>query len=373
VTRLPTPDAVDIESVKYETIGTGAAQAVKATIKVTDLTVIPQGTFWRASFAANCPFSVLNPTGEYTFGISDDGDQFFLQANTTDEGVQSFEYGKAVRNPDGSITHTTLGAADGGAFNQTNRTITIEVTLAKLNAVLAAANRPLLAPGSVVAGLRARAVTADVNLPPPAGRQGRRDPHTWRHAVRDWRLVNRAGEHRLAEGARLSRNIRHPASTDRHARHREPQWPARRGPASGCRHIRQPCRCRLRRDRDSPSGGNVSNVSVSGNVVTVDLSGVGNAQTITINLLGVTDGSNRGNVAIPMSVLLGDATANRDVNASDVSQAKSFSGMVTTGANFRNDITVNGVINTSDIGIIKANSGTGLGGAAPSRTATETR
>ncbi|HEX8619295.1 MAG TPA: hypothetical protein VF911_17060, partial [Thermoanaerobaculia bacterium] len=58
VTRIPTPDPVDIESVKYETIGSGATQAIRATIKVTDLTVVPQGTFWRASFAANCPFSV---------------------------------------------------------------------------------------------------------------------------------------------------------------------------------------------------------------------------------------------------------------------------------------------------------------------------
>jgi len=63
---------------------------------------------------------------------------------------------------------------------------------------------------------------------------------------------------------------------------------------------------------------------------------------------------------VPMGVLLGDTTGNGSVNSSDISQAKSNSGQVTSAANFRTDVTVNGVINSSDIGIVKANSGTSL-------------
>jgi hypothetical protein len=371
VTRVPTPDSLDILSVKYETVGSGAAQAIKVTMKMSDmLAVPPAGSFWRASFAANCPYSVLNPTGEYTFGISDDGDQFYLQANTSDEGVQTFEYGKAVRNPDGSISYTPIGAADAGAFNIADKTVTMEITLTKLNAVLAAANRPLLQTGSVVAGLRARAVTIDVDLPPPAGRQGRRD-------------ITRGGTQFVIGGSSIvpvsavSRKVHGPAGpfdlplplTG------TPGIESRFGQPGAGEHqvvvtFANPVAVASGATVDAAGGGSVSSMSVSGSVVTINLTGVGNAQRIMINLQGVTDGTNTGNVSIPMSILLGDTTANGETNASDVSQAKAISGQVTTAANFRVDVTPNGVINSSDIGVIKANSGTQLPPAAAAKSAT---
>ena len=175
VVRVRTPDALDIESVRYDTSGTGDKLAIAATMRVTDLAVIPPGSFWRASFAVNCPNSVLSADGTYSYGISDDGDQFYLEARTTDAGAQTFVYGIAIRNPDGSITYTEVGGADAGEFNSETRTVSAQVSVAKLNAVLSAADQPLIQNGTVVAGLRARAVTADVVAPPPAGRQGRRD------------------------------------------------------------------------------------------------------------------------------------------------------------------------------------------------------
>src|SRR6202048_3815658 len=51
--------------------------------------------------------------------------------------------------------------------------------------------------------------------------------------------------------------------------------------------------------------GSVSNSSTSGNQVTVDLSGVTNAQRIVIKLSSVSDGVSTNDVEIPMSVLLG--------------------------------------------------------------------
>ena len=107
--------------------------------------------------------------------------------------------------------------------------------------------------------------------------------------------------------------------------------------------------------------GTVSTTTGSGTTaVTVNLTGVTNAQTITLTLSGVNDGTSAGDVGVRMGVLLGDTTANGTVNSSDIGQAKANSGQTTDGTNFRTDVTVNGAVNSSDIGTIKAQSGTTL-------------
>jgi len=108
-------------------------------------------------------------------------------------------------------------------------------------------------------------------------------------------------------------------------------------------------------------GGNpAAGVNANGSVVTVDCTGVPNAQTINIALSNVSDGTNTVNVSIPMGVLAGDTTNNRAVNSSDIAQTQSQSGQSVTNANFREDVTVNGLINSSDIAFVQAHSGTGL-------------
>jgi hypothetical protein len=97
-----------------------------------------------------------------------------------------------------------------------------------------------------------------------------------------------------------------------------------------------------------------------GGQVTVDLTDVANAQTIMLTLFRVNDGTNGGDVAIPMGVLLGDTTANRSVNASDISQTKAQSRTPVDATNFREDVTANGEINSSDISVVKAQSGSAL-------------
>src|SRR5207237_4861002 len=64
-------------------------------------------------------------------------------------------------------------------------------------------------------------------------------------------------------------------------------------------------------------GGQAATTSTNGSVVTVNCTGVPNAQDIAITLNNVSDGTNIGNVSIPMGVLEGDTTANRRVNSSD--------------------------------------------------------
>jgi hypothetical protein len=105
------------------------------------------------------------------------------------------------------------------------------------------------------------------------------------------------------------------------------------------------------------SGGasNGGAVIISGNVVTIPLTNVTNAQIINVTLNNVNGSTN---VTIPMRVLIGDVTGNGVVNASDISQTKLQSGQQVTASNFRDDVNGNGVINASDVALVKAQSGT---------------
>ncbi|MDP9253592.1 MAG: dockerin type I domain-containing protein, partial [Verrucomicrobiota bacterium] len=87
---------------------------------------------------------------------------------------------------------------------------------------------------------------------------------------------------------------------------------------------------------------------------------VSNAQTITVILVGVNDGTNTHDVSVQMAILVGDTTGNGSVNSSDISQTKAQSGTVANSGNFRTDVTVNGLINSSDISSVKSKSGTAL-------------
>ena len=105
--------------------------------------------------------------------------------------------------------------------------------------------------------------------------------------------------------------------------------------------------------------GTVTGTSLSGNQITIDFTAA-NAQTITLKLFGVNDGTGPGDISIPISLLLGDTNANGIVNASDISETKAQTGTATTSANFRQDVNVNGLINSSDISLVKSKTGTGL-------------
>lgn len=99
---------------------------------------------------------------------------------------------------------------------------------------------------------------------------------------------------------------------------------------------------------------------VSGNQVTINLTNVSNAQRLTINLLGVNDGTNPRDLAVPMAILIGDTNADNFTDAIDVSQTKSQSGNPVTGSNFREDVNVDGFIDAIDTSLVKSKSGTAL-------------
>ena len=109
--------------------------------------------------------------------------------------------------------------------------------------------------------------------------------------------------------------------------------------------------------------GNVAGTpAISGNTMTVNLTGVANAQTLSVTLNGLKDQflQDLPDTAVNMSVLIGDVTDNESVNASDVSATKVQSGAPVSNANFRSDVNANGAINASDVSAVKSHSGEGL-------------
>ena len=119
------------------------------------------------------------------------------------------------------------------------------------------------------------------------------------------------------------------------------------------------------------SGGVAGSPTFAGNTMTVNLTGVADAQEITLTLSNVTDDSAQvlPNTVVTMRVLAGDTNGNSTVNASDIGATKAQSGAAVTAANARQDMNVNGSINASDIGLVKSRSGAFIPPASPSQVA----
>jgi hypothetical protein len=117
-------------------------------------------------------------------------------------------------------------------------------------------------------------------------------------------------------------------------------------------------------DGASVSSGTVSSsgIDTDPHQYVVNLSGVTNAQVITVNLANVADSA--GNfgavVSASMEVLVGDTNADGFVDSADIGQTKSQSGAGLTSANFREDVNTDGFLDSADIALVKSKSGTAL-------------
>jgi hypothetical protein len=103
--------------------------------------------------------------------------------------------------------------------------------------------------------------------------------------------------------------------------------------------------------------GSVAQATANGTVVTVDLANVTDAQTLTVRLAEVSNGSSTGNVDVRMSVLIGDANGDGTVNTGDALQTRNRSGQPTDGTNFRSDFNADGFVNSGDVLIVRGRSG----------------
>ena len=101
---------------------------------------------------------------------------------------------------------------------------------------------------------------------------------------------------------------------------------------------------------------------ISGNTMRVNLTGITDAETVTITLSKVSDQYAHVLPDIPLNItfLLGDTNGNGAVNSSDVSQIKAQVGHSVNSENFRTDLNSNGAINAGDVAIVKSRSGHGL-------------
>jgi hypothetical protein len=110
--------------------------------------------------------------------------------------------------------------------------------------------------------------------------------------------------------------------------------------------------------------GSVSGaLGFAGNTVTVQLTGVTNAQRVTVNLSNMTDDYGQVLQSTPLTVsfLVGDTNGSGNVNATDIGQTKAGSGQAVSASNFRQDVNVSGgSINASDVGLVKAAAGSQL-------------
>jgi hypothetical protein len=142
---MPDVDSpADILTIGYGCQLVNGATWITATMTTSGLDVAPPESMWRMSFATN-------PTKP---GVVDRADQWFVEADIDPAGARSFSWGVASRNGDGSIAYAVKGPADAGAFDLTNRSVTVKVDVARLNAVQ---QRGLIKNGTVLMGLRGSA------------------------------------------------------------------------------------------------------------------------------------------------------------------------------------------------------------------------
>ena len=108
--------------------------------------------------------------------------------------------------------------------------------------------------------------------------------------------------------------------------------------------------------------GTAGSPTFSANTMTVGLTGVTNAQKVTVTLSGVTDVFSQvlPNTDVSMNVLIGDTNASKAISSADITQTKARLGAILDNTNFRSDINASGAVTSADIGLIKSNLGTGV-------------
>jgi hypothetical protein len=106
--------------------------------------------------------------------------------------------------------------------------------------------------------------------------------------------------------------------------------------------------------------GSITNFTVVGNQVTVNLTAVSNAQTIVVTLARVSDGLNTSDVQATMGRLLGDVNGSGLVDGNDVSTVQSHTRQSVNSANFRCDVNADGLLDGNDVSTTQRQTRTAL-------------
>ncbi|HEY2953932.1 MAG TPA: FlgD immunoglobulin-like domain containing protein [Candidatus Eisenbacteria bacterium] len=154
---IPEDNPFDILWIDYDCEAGPDGPMLVATMKVSSLTQIPAGVEWRINFSADAPGGRPGRPG-----LSDRGQQFFLDAGSDPNSLQAFAWGTATRSDSGHVNYRARGDCDFGEFNQAQGTITMKVSLSKLDAFA----DPDLGPGTVLSGLRGQTLEWGFEGPP---------------------------------------------------------------------------------------------------------------------------------------------------------------------------------------------------------------
>jgi len=92
--------------------------------------------------------------------------------------------------------------------------------------------------------------------------------------------------------------------------------------------------------------------------MTVNLTGVANAQKIIVTINNVADASRiLAKATVPMGILLGDVDANKTVDNKDVNAVSAKVDAGLSQATFRDDVDVSGTIDQTDVDITQGQVG----------------
>jgi len=110
------------------------------------------------------------------------------------------------------------------------------------------------------------------------------------------------------------------------------------------------------------SGSVLGSPSFAGKTMTVDLTGVADAQMITVTLSQVTTGTSQvlANAQVSANMLIGDTNADKSVGSADVAQTRAQIGVAVGAGNFRQDVKVDGTINLGDVLQVRSHVGNSL-------------
>jgi hypothetical protein len=323
-------------------------------MKVGNLLTVPPNSRWRMVWN-----SIATPDEQFFVGMTSD-----QNSNVT------FEYGTVATLSEvvlGVPTENPLGAPDAGTNYNADGTITIFIDKSKVGSPK---------PGDLLGAVNGRTFNTGDSPPETVERSNQLVDHTFVKGNTDNSYP--ASTYTVAGNTICSSGNIEPVSAVSRKTHGsagvfdidlpltgEPGIEDRSGGAAGNHKviITFAVPVSVTNVTVTPGAGgtaSTSGFSVNNSQVTVNLTNVSNAQTLTINLIGVSGGANSGNVGVPMSVLAGDTNADRFVDSADISQTKSQSGNPVKQSNFREDVNVDGFLDSADISLVKSKSGTAL-------------
>jgi uncharacterized protein (DUF1800 family) len=117
--------------------------------------------------------------------------------------------------------------------------------------------------------------------------------------------------------------------------------------------------------------GTAATPTISGNLVTLNFTGLTNSQALTVTLNNVTAelGGVQPSVAVPVRIQEGDCGSNGTLTISDVNLVKSRVGKPVSIFTFRSDLNCNGSITVSDVNLVKSKVGAPTVGLTTANTA----